>query len=50
MYLYEWDGKTLTETAVLEGNRGAVSALAFSLDGAQLAAGDVSLTFFHIDD
>ena len=45
VYLYEWDGKALTETAVLEGNKGAVSALAFSHDGTQLAAGDVSLTF-----
>ncbi|EKM58056.1 uncharacterized protein PHACADRAFT_252038 [Phanerochaete carnosa HHB-10118-sp] len=40
VYLYDWDGKTLTETAVLEGNRGAVSALAFSADGTQLASGD----------
>ncbi|GJE96547.1 WD40 repeat domain-containing protein [Phanerochaete sordida] len=42
VYLYEWDGKSLTETAVLEGNRGALSALAFSPDGSQLAAGDSS--------
>ncbi|KDR80239.1 hypothetical protein GALMADRAFT_242541 [Galerina marginata CBS 339.88] len=40
--LSEWDGKTLKEVVVLEGNQGAVSALAFSPDGKYLAAGDAS--------
>lgn len=40
--LYEWDGKTLKENGTLENNKGVVSALAFSPDGAWLAAGDVS--------
>lgn len=43
MRLYNWDGKALSEIATLEGNKGAISALAFSPDGSQLAAGDVSL-------
>jgi WD40 repeat protein len=41
--LYQWDGKTLKESAVLEGNKGVVSAVAFSPDGSHLAAGDVCL-------
>ncbi|KAG6849485.1 hypothetical protein H0H93_008012, partial [Arthromyces matolae] len=40
--LNSWDGKALTETAVLEGNKGVVSSLAFSPDGKLLAAGDSS--------
>ncbi|KAF9269416.1 WD40 repeat-like protein [Marasmius fiardii PR-910] len=40
--LYAWDGKTLKETTILEGNKGAVSALAFSPDGSLLASGDSS--------
>ncbi|KAL6306374.1 WD40 repeat-like protein [Sparassis latifolia] len=40
--LYGWDGKTLSETATLEGNKGNVSALAFSPNGSLLAAGDSS--------
>ncbi|KAI0066923.1 WD40 repeat-like protein [Artomyces pyxidatus] len=40
--LYSWDGKALGEAGVLEGNKGTVSALAFSPDGALLAAGDSS--------
>lgn len=43
--LYEWDGKTLKETAVLEGNQSVVSALAFSPDGKLLASGEVSTLF-----
>lgn len=39
--LNHWDGKVLKETDVLEGNKGIVSALAFSPDGNLLAAGDV---------
>lgn len=42
MRLYEWDGKALAEAATLEGNKGTVSAVAFSPDGSLLAAGDVS--------
>lgn len=41
--LHEWDGKTLKEIASLTGNRGVVSALAFSPDGSLLTAGDVSV-------
>ena len=41
--LYDWDGKALSEAATLEGNKGVVSALAFSPDGALLTAGDVSV-------
>ncbi|KAF8652390.1 hypothetical protein AX16_004418 [Volvariella volvacea WC 439] len=42
VYLYEWDGKTLKESGVLEGNKGPVSTLAFSPDGKHLASGDSS--------
>lgn len=45
VHLYEWDGKMLKETGLLEGNRGPVGALAFSPDGNLLAAGDVSSDF-----
>ena len=48
MRLYQWDGKTLKEDGVLENNKGVVSALAFSPDGAWLAAGDVRVS--SIDD
>lgn len=43
--LYDWDGKTLKEGGILENNKGVVSALAFSPDGAWLAAGDVNIPF-----
>lgn len=46
MRLYDWDGKALAEAATLEGNKGVVSALAFSPDGALLTAGDVGLFRF----
>ncbi|KAG6830598.1 hypothetical protein H0H92_015879 [Tricholoma furcatifolium] len=39
--LNAWDGKSLTETTVLDGNRGVISALAFSPDGKFLASGDM---------
>lgn len=42
VWLYEWDGKALTEVGTLEGNKGTVSAVAISPDGSHLAAGDVS--------
>lgn len=44
MHLFDWDGKALKETSTLEGNKGVVSALAFSPDGTLLAAGDVSIS------
>jgi len=42
VHLNEWDGETLKETVVFEGNQNIVSALAFSPDGKLLASGDVS--------
>ncbi|KAG6863111.1 hypothetical protein C0991_008141 [Blastosporella zonata] len=39
--LNTWDGKSLKETAILEGNNGIVLALAFSPDGKYLASGDM---------
>jgi WD40 repeat protein len=44
--LHEWSGTALKEVALLEGNKGVVSALEFSPDGALLAAGDVCLVSF----
>lgn len=43
--LYDWDGKSLKETGLLENNRAIISALAFSPDGKYLAVGDVSVLF-----
>jgi WD40 repeat protein len=43
VHLYDWDGKALKGSLVLEGNKGVVSALAFSPDGNLLAAGDVCI-------
>ncbi|KAH9951566.1 WD40 repeat-like protein [Amylocystis lapponica] len=50
--LYDWDGKTFKDVATLEGNKGAVSALAFSPDGALLAAGDSSgkIVLFNVQE
>ncbi|KAF5379228.1 hypothetical protein D9615_005866 [Tricholomella constricta] len=42
VHLNEWDGISLTKPAVLEGNKGIVTALAFSPDGNLLASGDSS--------
>ncbi|KAH9855356.1 WD40 repeat-like protein [Lenzites betulinus] len=42
VHLYSWDGRALAEKATLDGNKGAVSALAFSPDGSHLASGDSS--------
>ncbi|KAJ6507228.1 WD40-repeat-containing domain protein [Mycena vitilis] len=38
--LYEWSGTAFKEVAELDGNKGPLSALALSPDGAMLAAGD----------
>lgn len=40
--LYDWDGKSLKETGLLEGNRGPISAVRFSPDGTMVVTGDVS--------
>jgi len=42
VHLYSWDGKTLQEKTVLEGNAGVVTAIAFNPDGTLLASGDSS--------
>ncbi|KAG8832221.1 WD40 repeat-like protein [Serendipita sp. 399] len=42
VYLYSWDGSKLIQSTKLDSNRGVVSSLAFSPDGALLAAGDSS--------
>ncbi|KIM91564.1 hypothetical protein PILCRDRAFT_810844 [Piloderma croceum F 1598] len=47
--LHEWDGKVLKEIVALSGNRGVVSALAFSPDGSLLSAGDSSGTIILFD-
>lgn len=38
--IYAFDGTTLTEKKRLQGNRGQITALAYSHDGTKLAAGD----------
>ncbi|EPQ52202.1 WD40 repeat-like protein [Gloeophyllum trabeum ATCC 11539] len=52
VHLHEWDGKTLKELTTLDGNKGTVSAIAFSPDGAFLAAGDSSgkVILFKVDE
>jgi WD40 repeat protein len=47
--LHEWSGTALKEVGLLEGNKGVVSAIEFSPDGALLAVGDVRRIFlvFH---
>jgi len=46
--LFDWDGKSFKEIAILEANKGLISALAFSPDGLKLAAGDVSTFLYFI--
>ena len=41
--LAQWDGISLKDLGVLEGNKGVISALAFSPDGNLLASGDVRI-------
>lgn len=40
--LYDWDGRSLRETGLLEGNKGSITAIQFSPDGTKLVSGDVS--------
>ncbi|KAH6917769.1 WD-repeat-containing protein [Coprinopsis sp. MPI-PUGE-AT-0042] len=40
VYLYSWSGSELKQEHVLEDNKGPITVLAFSPDGAVLAAGD----------
>jgi len=40
--LYNWDGKSLKESGMLEGNKGPISAIRFSPDGTMVVSGDVS--------
>ncbi|KAI0322912.1 WD40 repeat-like protein [Amylostereum chailletii] len=40
--IFKWDGKSLNAVGTLDGNKGVISALAFSPDGSKLAAGDSS--------
>ncbi|KAH7925452.1 WD40 repeat-like protein, partial [Leucogyrophana mollusca] len=42
VHVHSWDGKTLKESSVLEGNKGPITALAVSSDGRLLASGDSS--------
>jgi WD40 repeat protein len=46
--LYDWDGKSLKETGLLEGNKGPISAIQFSPDGTMVVSGDVSCEFFSL--
>lgn len=40
--LYDWDGKLLKESGILEGTVGPISAIRFSPDGTMVVSGDVS--------
>ena len=40
--LYDWNGKSLKEAGLLEGNKGPISAIRFSPDGTKVVSGDVS--------
>ena len=44
--LYDWDGKSLKETGVLEGTRSPISAIRFSPDGTMVVSGDVSCAVY----
>jgi WD repeat-containing protein 1 (actin-interacting protein 1) len=41
VHVYSWDGAQLGKAGLLEGNKGIVTALAFSPDGSMIASGDV---------
>ena len=47
VYLHDWDGNALRQTAILTANLSIVTALAFSPDGTLLAVGDVSGSKVH---
>ena len=44
--LYNWDGRSLKEAGLLEGNRDLISAIRFSPDGTKVVSGDVSCASF----
>ncbi|KAI5117164.1 hypothetical protein M0805_001022 [Coniferiporia weirii] len=52
VHLYSWDGAALKEAGTLDTPRGTVSALAFSIDGKLLVAGDVlgKITLFNVEE
>ena len=41
VYMYTWDGKALTESYVLVGNKRSITAIPLSSNGDYIAAGDV---------
>jgi WD repeat-containing protein 1 (actin-interacting protein 1) len=45
VHLYSWQGQSLEKAGQLEGNKGVVSALAFSPDSSLVASGDVSARY-----
>jgi len=47
--LYEWDARSLREAGLLEGNKGSISAIRFSPDGAMVVSGDSSGKVFLFD-
>ncbi|KAI6019903.1 WD40-repeat-containing domain protein [Pisolithus orientalis] len=40
VYVYTWDGRTLSESYVLGGNKGPITAITVSANGEHIAAGD----------